>query len=65
MLEILERRGELENTLIVVTSDNGAPFLRVKGQMYDDDFKLPFAVMWKGKIDPGRRVYIGREGDLG
>ena len=56
MLDILEKRGELENTLVVVTSDNGAPFPRIKGQMYEDDFRLPFAVMWKGRIKPGRRV---------
>jgi arylsulfatase A-like enzyme len=56
MLEELEKRGELENTLVVVTSDNGAPFPRVKGQMYDDDFRLPLAVMWQGTIPGGRVV---------
>ena len=47
MLAVLEERGELDNTLVVVTSDNGCPFPRVKGQMYDDDFRLPFAAMWR------------------
>ncbi len=56
MLEILDSRGTLENTLVVVTSDNGAPFPRVKGQMYDDDFRLPFAVMWKDRIRAHRQV---------
>jgi arylsulfatase A-like enzyme len=56
MLKILEERGELENTLIIVTSDNGCPFPRVKGQMYDDDFRLPFAAMWPAKIKPGRQI---------
>jgi arylsulfatase A-like enzyme len=46
MLDELERRGELENTLVIVTSDNGMPFPRVKGQMYDYDFRLPMAAMW-------------------
>ncbi|TVQ02387.1 MAG: heparan N-sulfatase, partial [Balneolaceae bacterium] len=32
MLELLEKSGELEHTLVVVTSDNGMPFPRVKGQ---------------------------------
>jgi N-sulfoglucosamine sulfohydrolase len=50
MLATLEERGELANTLVVVTSDNGCPFPRVKGQMYDDDFRLPFAVMWPDRI---------------
>ncbi len=55
-IEILEENGELENTLVIMTSDNGAPFPRVKGQMYDDDFRLPFAVMWKGQLTGGRRI---------
>lgn len=56
MLDRLEEIGELDNTLVIVTSDNGAPFPRVKGQMYDDDFRLPFAAMWGDRIHPGRRV---------
>jgi N-sulfoglucosamine sulfohydrolase len=56
MLKILEDRGELDNTLIIVTSDNGMPFPRVKGQMYDDDFKLPLAVRWGAGCHGGRVV---------
>jgi arylsulfatase A-like enzyme len=56
MLATLEECGELENTLVIVTSDNGCPFPRVKGQMYDDDFRLPFAVMWPAQIQPGQIV---------
>ncbi len=55
MLETLEERGLLEDTLIVVTSDNGMPFPRVKGQMYEADFRLPMAAMWRGHV-PGGRV---------
>ena len=32
MLEMLEERGELDNTIVVVTSGNGMPFPRAKGQ---------------------------------
>jgi arylsulfatase A-like enzyme len=49
MLAELERCGELANTLVIVTSDNGMPFPRVKGNMYDDDFRLPMAMMWQGR----------------
>ncbi|MBT3345615.1 MAG: sulfatase [Gemmatimonadetes bacterium] len=56
MLAVLEERGELDNTLVVVTSDNGCPFPRVKGQMYDDDFRLPFAAMWRAKTAGGRHA---------
>ncbi len=33
-IDILEERGELDNTLVVVSSDNGMPFPRAKGQEY-------------------------------
>jgi arylsulfatase A-like enzyme len=56
MLTELEERGELDNTLVIVTSDNGCPFPRVKGNMYDDDSRLPFVAMWPGHIEPGRVV---------
>ncbi len=56
MLAKLKQIGELDNTLVVVTSDNGAPFPRVKGQMYDDDFRLPLAIMWPTRIQAGRTV---------
>ena len=56
MLKQLDRIGELGNTLVIVTSDNGCPFPRVKGNMYDDDFRLPFAAMWPERVQGGRVV---------
>lgn len=57
VLAELEKRGQLDNTLIVVTSDNGMPFPRVKGNLYEAANHLPFAVMWKNGIkSPGRVV---------
>jgi uncharacterized sulfatase len=56
MLGKLEEIGELNNTLIVVTSDNGMPFPRVKGQMYEQDFRLPMAICWKDAVQIGRIV---------
>lgn len=57
MLDLLEERGELENTIVVVTADNGMPFPRIKGQEYEYSNHLPLAIMWKAKIkNPGRRV---------
>ena len=47
MLQLLEQRGELDNTLIVVTADNGMPFPRAKGQAYELSNHLPLAIMWK------------------
>ena len=52
----LEKRGLLENTLIIVTSDHGMPFPRVKGQLYEEGFHVPMVAYWKGVIQPGRVV---------
>lgn len=56
MLKLLEQRNELDNTIIVVTADNGMPFPRVKGQEYERSNHLPLAIMWKRGIKTGNRV---------
>ncbi len=55
-LALLEARGELDRTLVVVTSDHGMPFPRVKGQIYEDGFHLPLAVRWGARCKGGRIV---------
>ena len=57
MLDELDKRGELANTIVIVTADNGMPFPRVKGQSYETACHLPFAILWKNGIKhPGRVV---------
>ena len=57
MLDLLEQHGELDNTLVIVTADNGMPFPRIKGQEYELSNHLPLAIMWKNGIkNPGRTV---------
>lgn len=57
MLKMLEDNNQLSNTLIVVTSDNGMPFPRIKGNEYEYANHLPLAVMWPDGIkNPGRKV---------
>ena len=57
MLDLLEERGQLENTLVIVTADNGMPFPRVKGNAYERSNHLPLAIMWAAAIkEPGRTV---------
>ncbi len=61
MLKMLEEKGELENTIVVVTSDNGMPFPRAKGLEYEYSNHMPLAIMWpKGIRKPGRieQAYI-------
>lgn len=56
MLARLEELGELDNTLVIVTSDNGMPFPRAKGTQYEYAHHMPLAVMWpRGLREPGRR----------
>ena len=52
----LEASGELEYTLVIVTSDHGMPFPYVKGQIKEDGFRLPLAMRWGKVIKPGRVV---------
>jgi arylsulfatase A-like enzyme len=56
ILALLEERGQLDNTLVIVTADNGMPFPRVKGQTYELSNHLPLAIMWKAGIEVRGRV---------
>ena len=57
MLSVLEREGQIENTIVIVTADNGMPFPRIKGQEYELSNHLPLAIRWpKGIAKPGRVV---------
>jgi N-sulfoglucosamine sulfohydrolase len=42
----LEEQGVLDNTLIIIMSDNGRPFPRSKTRVYDSGMKTPFIVKW-------------------
>lgn len=54
VIKILEDAGELENTLIVITGDNGMPFPRAKANLYDAGTHVPLAIIWPAKIKPGQ-----------
>ena len=56
MIRLLEERGELENTLILVTGDNGMPFPRAKANCYEYGIHVPLAVRWPKKVPGGRSV---------
>jgi len=54
MLKILEENGELDNTLVVISGDNGLPFPRCKTNLYDCGTKVPLAVRWGDGVKGGR-----------
>ena len=52
----IEKMGELENTIIVVSGDNGMPFPRCKGTLYDQGTRVPLAIRWGAKVEGQRKV---------
>jgi len=62
ILDALARRGELEDTLILLTSDNGpwfegspGPVRGRKGQTWEGGMHVPFIAHWPARIEGGRR----------
>jgi uncharacterized sulfatase len=56
MMDILQEQGELDDTLIVVTGDNGFPFPRAKATLYQNGCHVPLAVRWPRNCPGGRKV---------
>ncbi|MCX8156456.1 MAG: sulfatase [Verrucomicrobiae bacterium] len=57
MLELLDERGLASNTVVIVTSDNGMPFPRAKGNLYELAAHMPLAIRWpQGIRRPGRVI---------
>ncbi|QDT35061.1 sulfatase-like hydrolase/transferase [Thalassoglobus polymorphus] len=54
ILDQLEEAGELENTLVIVTSDNGMAFPRAKANCYEYGVHVPLAIRWGSEIAAGR-----------
>jgi arylsulfatase A-like enzyme len=56
LLDRIEAMGELDNTLVFVTSDNGMPFPRAKSNIYDAGARVPFVVSWPARVPGGRGI---------
>lgn len=52
----LKENQMLENTLIIMTSDNGMPFPRAKATLYDYGTRMPLAMYWKDHIEGGKTI---------
>ena len=57
LIATLRASGRADNTLVIVTSDHGMPFPRVKGHTYDVAHRVPLVACWPaGIVHPGRRA---------
>jgi arylsulfatase A-like enzyme len=56
MLDKLAAAGELDNTLVVISSDNGMPFPRAKANVYDAGVRMPLAIRWPARVPAGRVI---------
>jgi uncharacterized sulfatase len=54
MLDHLEATGQLDNTLVIVTSDNGMPFPRAKANLYEYGIHMPLAISWPARFPAGQ-----------
>jgi arylsulfatase A-like enzyme len=56
LLAAIEKAGELDNTVVVMSGDNGWPFPRSKATIYDSGTHVPLAISWHARAGGGRRV---------
>ena len=63
LLEELEKRNELDDTIIIMTGDHGMPFPRAKGNLYDIGTRVPLAIRWPALIASGRHSGRFRQSD--
>jgi N-sulfoglucosamine sulfohydrolase len=56
ILTALKESGQLDDTLVIATSDHGMPFPRCKGQAYESSNHIPMAAMWSKGINGKGRI---------
>ncbi|MHC4726369.1 MAG: sulfatase family protein [Planctomycetota bacterium] len=56
LMKSLEENGELDNTLVAISGDNGMPFPRCKSNLYDLGTNVPLSVRWPAAFKGGRVV---------
>jgi arylsulfatase A-like enzyme len=56
ILAAIDKAGRLDNTLIVITSDNGMPFPRSKATLSEFGTHMPLAIRWPSHVPAGKTV---------
>lgn len=65
-IDVLEKAGQLNNTVVVYTSDNGWQMPRGLANCYDSGSRVPLAIRWGNSVPGGRIVkQFVNGGDLG
>lgn len=74
LIKALEETGELENTIVILSSDNGpeceipphgrTPFRGCKGSSWEGGVRVPTFVYWKGVIEPRKSEGIFDHADI-
>lgn len=52
ILEIIDKRGLKDSTMVVFMGDNGAALIRGKGTLYEYGLNVPLLIRWPGHIKP-------------
>jgi arylsulfatase A-like enzyme len=55
-IDLLEKSGELDRTIVIYTSDNGWQMPRGLANCYDAGSRVPLAIRWGRQLSAGRRV---------
>lgn len=55
ILQLLDKNNLSENTIVVVSSDNGKPFPRAKSTLYESGIHIPLIVKWPGISKAGSK----------
>ena len=56
MIAMLKERGMFDNTIIIVTADNGMPFPAAKANNYEYGIHIPLAICWGNGIKNKKEV---------
>lgn len=58
MLSLLEEKGELENTIVIITSDNGMAFPSAKANLYEYGTHIPLIMAGPGIVQNEERQQV-------
>ena len=64
LMDVLDRSGKADNTIVIYIGDHGADMLRGKRTCYEGGLRVPMLMRWPGKIIPQVRSELVSTIDL-